>query len=37
MSIELTEEQRQAIRNGQAIHVAVPEIGGALVLLREEQ
>jgi hypothetical protein len=37
MSIELTEEQRQAVRNGEAVRIAVPEVGGDVVLLRAEQ
>jgi hypothetical protein len=35
--IELTEEQRQAIRNGKAIRVAAPEIGEDVVLLSATQ
>jgi len=35
--IELTEQQRQALRNGEAIRVAVPEIGGDVVLVRATQ
>jgi hypothetical protein len=31
--IELTEQQRQAVRNGEAIRVAAPEIGEDVVLL----
>jgi hypothetical protein len=32
--IELTEQQRQAVKNGEAVRVAVPEIGEDVVLLR---
>jgi hypothetical protein len=32
--IELTEKQREAVRNGEAIRVAMPEIGEDVVLLR---
>ena len=32
--IELTEQERQAVRNGEAIRVAAPEIGEDVVLLR---
>ena len=31
--IELTEQQRQAVKNGEAIHVLAPEIGVDVVLL----
>jgi hypothetical protein len=31
--IELTEQQRQAVKNGEAVRVAVPEIGEDVVLL----
>jgi PHD/YefM family antitoxin component YafN of YafNO toxin-antitoxin module len=31
--IELTEEQRQAVKNGEAVHVHAPEIGEEVVLL----
>ena len=31
--IELTEQQRQAVKNGEAIHIAAPEIGEDVVLL----
>lgn len=34
MSIELTEEQRQAVKNGEAVRVTAPEIGEDVVLLR---
>jgi hypothetical protein len=32
--IELTETQRQALRNGEAVRVASPEMGEEVVLLR---
>ena len=32
--IELTEEHRQALRNGKAVRVASPEIGEDMVLIR---
>jgi hypothetical protein len=32
--IELTEQQRQAVKNGEAVRVAAPEIGEDVVLLR---
>jgi hypothetical protein len=32
--IELTEQQRQAVRNGEAVRVAVPELGEDVVLQR---
>ena len=35
--IELTEEQRQAAKNGEAVRVAAPEIGEDVVLLRAAQ
>jgi hypothetical protein len=35
--IELTEEQRQAVRNGQAIRLPAPEIGEDVVLMRAAQ
>lgn len=35
--IELTEQQRQAVRNGEAIRVPAPEIGEDVVLLRAAQ
>ncbi len=31
--IELSDQQRQAIKNGEAVHVADPEIGEDVVLL----
>lgn len=31
--IELTQQQRQAVKNGEAIRVAAPEIGEDVVLL----
>jgi hypothetical protein len=33
MNIEITEEQRQALRNGKTVLLTVPELGGELVLL----
>lgn len=35
--IELTEEQRQAVRNGEAIRLALPEIGEDVILLSAAQ
>jgi hypothetical protein len=35
--IELTEQQRQAVRNGEAIRVPAPELGEDVVLLRAAQ
>jgi hypothetical protein len=35
--IELTEEQRQAVKNGEAIRVTAVEIGEDVVLLRATQ
>jgi len=35
--IDLTEQQWQAVRNGQAIRVAAPEIGEEVVLLSATQ
>ena len=35
--IELTEQQRQAVKDGEAIRVAAPEIGEDVVLLRATQ
>jgi hypothetical protein len=35
--IELTEQQRQAVKNGEAIRVAASEIGEDVVLLRASQ
>ena len=32
--IELTEQQRQAVKDGEAIRIAAPEIGEDVVLLR---
>jgi hypothetical protein len=37
MHIDLTDEQREAVRNGEAVHVPAPEVGGTVVLLRAEQ
>jgi hypothetical protein len=34
--IELTEEQRRAVRSGEAIRVLDADLGGTIVLLREE-
>ncbi len=31
--IELTEQQRQAVKNGEAVHVLAPEIGEDVVVL----
>ena len=35
--IELTDQQRQAVRDGEAIRVAEPEIGEDVVVLRATQ
>jgi len=35
--IELTERQREAVKNGQAIRVAAPEIGQEVVVLIASQ
>lgn len=35
--IELTEQQRQAVKNGEVVRVAAPEIGEDVVLLRAAQ
>ncbi len=35
--IELTEQQRQSVKNGEAIRIAAPEIGEDVVLLRAAQ
>ena len=35
--IELTEEQRQAIRNGEAVRLVAPEIGEDVILLSAAQ
>lgn len=32
--IELTDQQRQAVRNGEAVRVTAPELGEDVVLLR---
>ncbi len=32
--IELTDQQREAVKNGEAIRIAAPEFGEDLVLLR---
>jgi PHD/YefM family antitoxin component YafN of YafNO toxin-antitoxin module len=37
MSIDLTEEQRQAVMNGEPVRLPVPEVGGDIVLLRAEE
>ena len=37
MSIELTEEQRQAVMKGEPVRLTAPEIGGEVVLLRAEE
>ncbi|MBL8797499.1 MAG: hypothetical protein JNM56_26600 [Planctomycetia bacterium] len=37
MSIELTEAQRQAVRQGEAVRLSAPEVGGEVVLLRAEE
>lgn len=34
MSIDLTEEQRQAVMNGQAVTITTPELEDAVVLVR---
>jgi hypothetical protein len=36
MTIELTEEQRQAVMKGEAVRLSAPEVGGDVVLLRAE-
>jgi len=35
--IELTEQQRQSVKNGEAIRIPAPEIGEDVVLLRAAQ
>jgi hypothetical protein len=35
--IELTEQERQAVKNGQAVRIAAPEIGEDVVLLSATQ
>jgi hypothetical protein len=35
--IELTEAQRQAVLNGEAVRLSLPGVSGNLVLLREDQ
>jgi PHD/YefM family antitoxin component YafN of YafNO toxin-antitoxin module len=37
MTIELTDEQRQAVRNGEPVRLAAPELGGDIVLLSAKQ
>ena len=34
--IELTEDQRQAVKNGEVIRVSDADLGGIIVVLREE-
>jgi hypothetical protein len=34
--IELTEEQKQAIKNGEAVRVAAPELGETVIVLRAD-
>ncbi len=36
MSIELTEEQRQAVIKGEVVRLALPEIGQDVILLRAD-
>lgn len=35
--IELTEQQRQAVKNGEAVRVAAPDIGEDVILLTASQ
>ena len=35
--IDLTEQQREAVRNGEAVRLTAPEIGEDVVLLRATQ
>ena len=35
--IELSEQQRQAVRNGEAVRIAAPEIGEDVILLSVTQ
>ena len=35
--IELTEQQRQSVKNGEAIRISAPEIGEELVVLAAKQ
>src|ERR1700677_2178284 len=37
MTIELTDDQRQSLRKGEPVRLSVPEAGGTVVLLREDQ
>jgi hypothetical protein len=37
MTIQLTDAQREAVKNGEAVHIPAPEAGGDVVLLRAEQ
>jgi hypothetical protein len=37
MTIELTEEQRQAMMKGEPVRLPVPEVGGDVVLVRAEE
>lgn len=37
MSIDLSEQQRQAVRNGEPVRLAVADIGEDIVLLRASQ
>lgn len=37
MSIDLNEEQRQAVKKGEAVRVSVPEVGGDIVLMSAER
>jgi hypothetical protein len=36
MSIDLSEEQRQAVMKGEPVRLTVPEVGGDVVLLRAD-
>ena len=37
MTIELTEEQRRALQNGETVRISDPRIGMPMVLLREDR
>lgn len=37
MSIELTQEQCHAVKQGEPVHLVLPEIGEAVVLIRAAQ
>ncbi len=37
MRIELTEEQEQAVKNGDAVQVSLPDLGGSVVLLSAQR